>query len=292
MLQKGNFLIPNSFIYIQGIYLGDKKLFKSVGHTTYIQNNYFNRKPINTPCPFGNNFYSGSLFGFGFGGCVPYVPPAPSFIYPPYGFSMPMLGSFCTPCPTFGIYNFGAMNKILDVFTLLGTVNAATNMTQNFFNGLSSYSRTRIPSSSASSRANTSSISTNTNLPQLENAGYDKEKGGALARDAANNAVGFTGYCAKYVRRALDRTGLGTGERGDGYEYASILSRNPNFKEISTDNLNLSLLPAGCILVYDRGVSGYSSNAGHVEVTLGNGQAVSDGVTNHIKNGARVFIPV
>lgn len=271
-------------------------MLSSVGHTTYIQNNFFNRMPYNTPCAFGNNFYNGSLFGFGFG-CAPAIPPVCGF--PSYGFmtmpSFPMFNTFCMPCPTFGIYNFGAMNRVLDVFTLLNSVNATTNITQNFFNSLSSLTapRTSRHSSSAkASRANTSSISTNTNLPQLKDAGYDKEKGGALARDVASNAVGFTGYCAKYVRRALDRTGLGTGERGDGYQYASILSRNPNFKEISTSNLNLSSLPAGCILVYDRGVSGYSTSAGHVEVTLGNGQAVSDGVTNQIKNGARVFIPV
>lgn len=271
-------------------------MFRAVGHTTYIQNNFFNQRPYNTPCMGGNNFYNGSLFGFGFGCCAPSLPPVPVCGFPSFGYStfgfmpaLPMFNAFCTPCPTFGIYNFGALNRVLDVFTLLNTVNASTNMTQNFFNRLSTVT---APRTASVAKANTSTISTKTNLPELEDAGYDKEKGGALAKDAANNAVGFTGYCAKYVRQALDRTGLGTGERGNGYEYASILSRNPNFKEISADNLNLSSLPAGCILVYDRGVSGYSSSAGHVEVTLGNGQAVSDGVTNHIKDGARVFIPV
>lgn len=271
-------------------------MFRAVGHTTYIQNNFFNQRPYNTPCMGGNNFYNGSLFGFGFGCCAPSLPPVPVCGFPSFGYStfgfMPalsMFNTFCTPCPTFGIYNFGALNRVLDVFTLLNTVNASTNMTQNFFNRLSTVT---APRTASVAKANTSTISTKNNLPELEDAGYDKEKGGALAKDAANNAVGFTGYCAKYVRQALDRTGLGTGERGNGYEYASILSRNPNFKEISADNLNLSSLPAGCILVYDKGVSGYSSSAGHVEVTLGNGQAVSDGVTNHIKDGARVFIPV
>ncbi len=273
-------------------------MFRSVGHTTYIQNNYFNQRPYNTPCMGGNNFYNGSLFGFGFGGCAPAIPQVPVCGFPSIGYSnfgfvpsYPMFNTFCVPYSNFGIYNFCALNKVLDVFTLLGSVNATTNMTQNFFNRMSSLTSSKSTSISAA-KANTSTISTKTNLPELEESGYDKEKGGALAKDVANNAVGFTGYCAKYVRQALDRTGLGTGERGNGYEYASILSRNPNFKEVSTDNLNLSSLPAGCILVYDRGVSGYSSNAGHVEVTLGNGQAVSDGVTNHIKDGARVFIPV
>ena len=95
-----------------------------------------------------------------------------------------------------------------------------------------------------------------------------------------------------YVRLALEKCGLGTGERGDGYEYAGILSRNKNFKEISTSGLDLSDLPAGCVLVYNRGTAGYSSKYGHVEITLGNGKAASDGVTTNIKQGARVFVPV
>lgn len=106
------------------------------------------------------------------------------------------------------------------------------------------------------------------------------------------NTVGFTKQCATYVKRAIDNAGLGKYEYGDAYECANILQRNPNFKEISTAGLDLSTLPAGCVLVYDKGVSGYSSKYGHVEITLGNGQAASDGVTNNIRQGARVFAPV
>ena len=125
---------------------------------------------------------------------------------------------------------------------------------------------------------------------KIEN--YNSVKGEKLAKTIVANTVGFTGNCARYVRTALEANGLGNGERGSGYKYADILSRNPNFKEISTANLDLSKLPPGCILVYGRGVANYSSDDGHVEVTLGNGKAASDGITNNIRAGARVFIPV
>ena len=56
--------------------------------------------------------------------------------------------------------------------------------------------------------------------------------------------------------------------------------------------MDLSSLPAGCVLVYDRGVAGYSSKYGHTEITLGDGTAGSGGITHNIRQGARVFVPV
>lgn len=135
-------------------------------------------------------------------------------------------------------------------------------------------------------------LSTNKVSATLEDAGYDKTKGDKLANTAAKNTVGFTHQCATYVKNAIQSSGLGAYEYGDAYECANILERNKNFKEISTNGLDLSTLPAGCVLVYDKGVAGYSSKYGHTEITLGNGQAASDGVTNNIRQGARVFVPV
>lgn len=135
-------------------------------------------------------------------------------------------------------------------------------------------------------------LSTNKVSTTLEDVGYDKTKGDKLANTASKNAVGFTKQCATYVKKAIQSSGLGAYEYGDAYECANILKRNKNFKEISTNGLDLSTLPSGCVLVYDKGVAGYSAKYGHIEITLGNGQAVSDGVTNNIRQGARVFVPV
>lgn len=137
-------------------------------------------------------------------------------------------------------------------------------------------------------------IKTTLKLPELKEAGYNKKKGEELAKiiSARSTYEGFDNFCARNVKKAIQDAGLGRYEYGHGYQMADILSRNKNFKEISTKNINLSKLPAGCILVYDKGIAGYSSEYGHTEITLGDGRAASGGITRNIRNGARVFIPV
>jgi hypothetical protein len=73
----------------------------------------------------------------------------------------------------------------------------------------------------------------------------------------------------------------------------SILKSNRNFKEISTEGIDVAKLPAGCILVYGRGEQGYDEDAGHTEITTGDGRAVSDGITKNLyKKPSNIFIPV
>ncbi len=121
--------------------------------------------------------------------------------------------------------------------------------------------------------------------------GYNQNKGKMLASDALSHKVGFTKRCATYVSNALERTGLSNGSRGHGYQMAGILRKNKNFKEIST-SLDYKNLPAGCILVFDRGAQGYNATYGHVEISTGDGRAVSDGVTKNIKKPSAIFMPV
>ena len=72
-----------------------------------------------------------------------------------------------------------------------------------------------------------------------------------------------------------------------------ILRKNKKFKEISPSEVNVEDLPAGCILVYNKGVQGYSPKYGHTEITTGDGRAVSDGITNNLyKTPSSIFVPV
>lgn len=122
---------------------------------------------------------------------------------------------------------------------------------------------------------------------------YNSKKGYKLADYIQRHARSASGGdCALFVRRALEATGLSNGMRGDAWEYINILSHNPNFKEIDARNMKTSEIPVGAILVYDRGVSGYSTRNGHLQVKLANGAAGSDFITNNIKPGARIFVPV
>ena len=102
----------------------------------------------------------------------------------------------------------------------------------------------------------------------------------------------FTSNCALYVKAAIRDAGLGAYKSGHGYQMASIMRRNKNFKEISPTEYNVNSLPAGCVLVFDRGAQGYNKKYGHVEITTGDGRAVSDGITRNLKQPSAVFVPV
>ena len=140
---------------------------------------------------------------------------------------------------------------------------------------------------------NYSNANTPTSVINLLNRyGYNKEKAQTLTNEMIKGYRGFTGYCARYVCNGLERSGLSNGMRANGTDMDNILSKNRNFRQIPTDGLDLEKLPAGCILVYEKGVSGYHRLYGHVEVTDGKGNAYSDGKTRNIRKGAKVFIPV
>lgn len=123
---------------------------------------------------------------------------------------------------------------------------------------------------------------------------YSTEKGQKLARDMASHSVGFTSRCSQYVRQGLQRTNLYNGHTASAYQMAGVLGKNKNFQEISPNSVDLKNLPAGCILVYDRGAARYNQAHGHIEVTLGDGTACSDGRTYNVRRAQnmRIFIPV
>ncbi|MCI1273636.1 MAG: hypothetical protein LKG27_04280 [Clostridiaceae bacterium] len=142
---------------------------------------------------------------------------------------------------------------------------------------------------------NYNSFNTKSNLPQLKNINYNASKGESLAQNVASSVEkGSTGWCAKYVKNAIAKAGLGNKTDGNAYQCAAKLANNPNFKEVNVTGNDLKNLPAGCVIVYNRGAAGYSSKYGHIEISLGNGTAASDFLNKNIKasNDVRVFVPV
>ena len=138
-------------------------------------------------------------------------------------------------------------------------------------------------------------VSSENNLPRLNQVGYDSKKGITLAQDAAVHAKKKSQkYCAKYVKKSMERTGLGSYEKGHAYECADLLSKNNNFKEIKVSATEFKKLPAGCIVVYPQDDLGYSKKYGHIEITMGNGRGASDFINPNMKYSAnaRVFVPV
>ena len=133
----------------------------------------------------------------------------------------------------------------------------------------------------------------NKNKKGFSVAEYNAESGEKLAKIALRNSKGFSGYCATYVKRAIEKAGLGAYQQGDAYQMTSILRGNENFKEISPSSVNVEDLPAGCVIVYNKGSQGYSAKYGHTEITTGDNRAVSDGITKNLnKQPDAIFVPV
>ena len=138
---------------------------------------------------------------------------------------------------------------------------------------------------------------TGENLPQLNGVNYSSAKGKKLAEYMRNHSVGFIGYCSRYVSNGIAATGLGNERAASAHMMDEKLRNNKNFKEITvTSKEQLKSLPAGCIIVYEAGAARYSSKHGHIEVTLGNGTACSDGITRNMRfaegDKMHVFVPV
>ena len=143
---------------------------------------------------------------------------------------------------------------------------------------------------------NDSSVETeNISRIKINGIEYNAQKGQALADRILAGLPEYRNYplCAKYVKEAIRDVGLGPYINGNGEYCKYILRTNPNFKETKIKGDNLKNLPAGCIIVYDKYDSGYGKD-GHVEITLGDGRACSDVITEKIEESkhAYVFIPV
>lgn len=169
--------------------------------------------------------------------------------------------------------------------------------------------RTTSPSSSKSTSSTKSTPATSTKPGSL--ADYNADSGQKLADIAMRNAGyvidpttkkittktkdpdEFTSYCTRYVKAAIRDAGLGEyTNTGSAYQMTSDLRRNKNFREISSST-PLRDVPAGSILIYDRGVAGYSSEHGHIEIKTDDGRAVSDGITDNLyKRPSHIFMPV
>ena len=124
---------------------------------------------------------------------------------------------------------------------------------------------------------------------------YNAQKGQALVDRILAGLPEYRNYplCAKFVKEAIRDVGLGPYINGNGEYCKYILRANPNFKETKVKGEDFKNLPAGCIIVYDKYDAGYGKD-GHVEITLGDGRACSDVITEEIEPSkyAYVFVPV
>ena len=128
----------------------------------------------------------------------------------------------------------------------------------------------------------------------MRNAGYKIDPTTKKVTSERKDPQKFTRACARYVQTSLTVAGLDDNipRVGSAYQMTASLRNNNNFTEISSST-NLKDLPPGTVIVYNRGVQGYSSVHGHVEIITKDGRAVSDGITDNLyKKPSHIFIPV
>jgi hypothetical protein len=111
-----------------------------------------------------------------------------------------------------------------------------------------------------------------------------------LGKYAGANANGPGGYCYKWVAQALRKFGVNV-SGASAYMGADQLAKNPKFREVSVQPKDLPKLPAGAVVVWNKG-PGHPH--GHISIALGNGKEASDKLRTQITNygtSVRVFLP-
>ncbi len=118
-------------------------------------------------------------------------------------------------------------------------------------------------------------------------AGWGKD----MAKYAEANANGPGGYCFKWASQALKKFGIST-SGASAYMAADQLAKSDKVREVKIDGKDLAKLPAGAIVVWDRG-NGHQH--GHIAIALGDGREASDKIrqqtTTSYGTSFRVFLP-
>jgi hypothetical protein len=145
---------------------------------------------------------------------------------------------------------------------------------------------------------------------------YNSETGARLAAAAASGNLGaFYGRCYEYVSKHMEAAGVIRPEQWDelgiGPNYAAdfadwaVANPEPMRRELKLVKIptpeDKLAIPVGSIIVYERGVCGFSSRAGHIEVVTRPDWACSDGCESldqgcfsdpSVRSGIHVMVPV
>lgn len=111
-----------------------------------------------------------------------------------------------------------------------------------------------------------------------------------IARAEATNGDSKGGLCYRDVSRSLAKIGI-TATGASAYMAADQLAKNPKVKEMKVAQSELTKLPAGAIVVWNKG-NGHEH--GHISISTGDGKEASDLMRNQITNygtSFRVFMP-
>ena len=182
-------------------------------------------------------------------------------------------------------FNFNFEMPKIDMSMLMDMYNATMKNLQNQYSNFQKMFNLNL----------TSNMNWNTTpTASLKDVNYDAETAKKLAQNAkANAGAKSQKRCAEFVSDAIEASGISV-TRGHAFQMENNLRNNSAFKEVTVSQDELASLPAGCILVYPKGSAGYSSEYGHIEITLGNGETASDFLNTNPKysGNMKVFVPV
>ncbi len=136
----------------------------------------------------------------------------------------------------------------------------------------------------------------NVNGGEFEQYGYNSERGAKFAAAALQTSTKMNtrGWCYRGVIQSLAKVGITGLTGGSAYMAADQLAKRNDLVEVSVKKEDLKDLPAGAIVVWDRGDTEKTKH-GHISISLGDGRESSDHINGQYKNCGngtfRVFLP-
>ena len=138
-----------------------------------------------------------------------------------------------------------------------------------------------------------------------EHTTYNKAKADLLVKNAEKLLPEYAPVpplCAKYVKNAIVKSGLGEYINGNGQQTKFMLRNNLNFKEVPVNSIDeLQKLPKGTVIVYDAntpvefsdGLTNRIGADGHVGFKIDKNTIISDRKEEMpLTDRAYAFIPV
>ena len=143
-------------------------------------------------------------------------------------------------------------------------------------------------SPSAGGTSSSPSTAPTTDLSSAKGTDFGKK----LAAQAEKTArsINTPGLCLKGVNDTMQAMGLPVQREASAYMALDNFRNNKRFQEVNVSRDQLKSLPAGAVVIWDRG-SGLPH--GHISVALGDGREASSTIRNQLslKTNFHVFLP-
>ncbi|MBN9414169.1 MAG: CHAP domain-containing protein [Candidatus Eremiobacteraeota bacterium] len=127
-----------------------------------------------------------------------------------------------------------------------------------------------------------------TDLKDVQGSDFGKKL--ATQAEKTANQINTPGLCLKGVNDAMQAMGLPVHREAAAWMAVDDFQKNPRFREVKVSKSQLKSLPAGAVVIWDKG-SGLPY--GHISVALGDGREASSKVRNQLllNTNFHVFLP-